>query len=65
MSCRVCDHSGWVCESHLDRPWGAVSEHEDACGCGGGTPCLCNDDPENAGALAELIIETYRPETVH
>jgi hypothetical protein len=38
--CWQCDGSGWVCESHPERPW----EGERACGCGAaGMPCtICN-----------------------
>lgn len=66
MACTTCDHTGWVCETHLDRPWAAVSAHGDACACGGGgTLCHCSTDPEGANAFAEIILETYRPDTLH
>ncbi len=38
--CRACDDSGWVCETHTDRPW-EISDHPEACGCGPGAPCPC------------------------
>lgn len=41
-ACRNCgevDGWGWVCENHLDRPWGGVSARDDACDCGAGAPC--------------------------
>jgi hypothetical protein len=25
-TCPVCDDKGWVCETHLDRPWGFFFE---------------------------------------
>ena len=38
--CWRCDGSGWVCESHPERPWQGAQ----ACGCGAaGMQCLlCN-----------------------
>jgi hypothetical protein len=43
IECAVCDNTGWVCESHIDRPWAGASSREDACECGARTPCLkCN-----------------------
>jgi hypothetical protein len=40
MKCTRCDDTGWVCESHISRPW----EGPNACGCGAaGAPCgRCN-----------------------
>ncbi len=44
--CDVCDHTGWVCENHRELPWGEMSDDPDACSCGAGAPCVCNDlDP--------------------
>jgi hypothetical protein len=43
--CVICDNTGWVCENHRDRPWKGSSDREDACDCGAGTPCVCNDAP--------------------
>jgi hypothetical protein len=42
--CLTCEGCGWVCEAHLDRPWGDDSDSERACHCGGaGAPCpACN-----------------------
>ena len=41
--CKQCGGTGWVCENHRDRPWGAVSHRPDACECGAGAPCgICN-----------------------
>jgi hypothetical protein len=43
MPCLICDSTGWVCESHPDRPWRGRRERADACDCGTGMPCeLCN-----------------------
>lgn len=40
MTCKYCDDTGWVCEDHTDKPWDGVSNHKDACHCGGaGSPC--------------------------
>jgi hypothetical protein len=43
--CPRCDHTGWVCEDHSDRPWDGAK----ACGCGGaGMPCpSCNVSNED------------------
>jgi hypothetical protein len=40
IKCTRCDGSGWVCETHISRPW----EGPNACGCGAaGAPCgRCN-----------------------
>jgi hypothetical protein len=45
MKCSLCEDSGWVCESHPDRPW----EGKHACTCSGaGAPCpRCNVPEEN------------------
>jgi hypothetical protein len=42
--CAVCGGAMWVCEDHVDKPWGGASTRADACHCGGaGVPCLaCN-----------------------
>jgi hypothetical protein len=43
MKCSVCDDSGWVCETHPDRPW----DHAETCG-GAGVPCpWCNVPDKN------------------
>ena len=44
MTCEICGDARWVCEDHVDKPWGGASEREDACHCGGaGMPCpACN-----------------------
>ena len=45
--CSHCDSTGWVCETHSDRPWDGAK----ACGCGGaGMPCpSCNlSSPDDA-----------------
>jgi len=43
-ACTVCGGALWVCEDHLDKPWGGVIPRGDACHCGGaGMPCpACN-----------------------
>jgi len=45
MKCSVCEDSGWVCETHPDKPW----EGEHACRCdGAGMPCpKCNVPEKN------------------
>jgi hypothetical protein len=42
--CTICDETGWVCESHPDRPTGMFSTRADACNCGDARmPCeACN-----------------------
>jgi hypothetical protein len=50
VTCARCDSTGWVCETHDDRPW----DGEHACGCGGvGMPCpACNvSNPDNPPRL--------------
>jgi hypothetical protein len=44
MKCSLCEDSGWVCESHPEKPW----DGEHACRCGGaGMPCPnCNPADE-------------------
>jgi hypothetical protein len=43
--CPICDSTGFVCVNHRDRPWAEISDRNDACRCGAGTPCgLCNSD---------------------
>lgn len=49
--CEICDFTGWVCESHRDRPYKGFSKREDACDCSSGVVCLeCrweSDTPES------------------
>ena len=44
IKCTRCDDAGWVCESHILRPWTGPR----ACGCGAaGAPCgRCNAPAE-------------------
>ena len=65
MACTHCDHTGWVCETHTDRPWGAVSTHATACGCGGGTLCGCAADPRGRRSTSDVIVEAYRVGSLH
>ncbi len=65
MACMHCDHTGWVCETHLDRPWGAVSAHSNACGCGGGALCGCAADPRGRRSASDVIVEAYRVGSLH
>ncbi len=40
MECEQCEDCKLVCEDHTDKPWGEVSDSENACHCGGaGSPC--------------------------
>jgi len=61
--CTNCDDTGWVCESHHDRPWGGVSNAANACECGPGDPCpVCNpcsgrDDPPRMPPGSRTIID--------
>lgn len=43
MTCEICGGSGWVCENHLDTPWG---DRSGECECGAGKNCLCNPSGE-------------------
>ena len=42
--CSNCDRTGWVCETHPNRPFKMFSKRADACECrGAGVPCpVCN-----------------------
>jgi len=42
--CANCDRTGWVCETHPNRPFKMFSKRADACDCrGAGVPCqVCN-----------------------
>jgi hypothetical protein len=47
MKCGVCEDTGWVCETHENRP-GACSASPRACRCGApGMPCLVCNEPES------------------
>ena len=47
-ACTRCEGSGWVCESHPDKPWEGTS----ACPCGAaGMPCPACNAPEEGAAL--------------
>jgi hypothetical protein len=47
MDCGNCYSSGWVCESHPDKPWLVGKEEKQHCG-GAGMPCaICNSCDEN------------------
>jgi hypothetical protein len=40
VECRNCAGAEWVCEEHMDMPWGGLSSSPHACNCGGaGAPC--------------------------
>jgi hypothetical protein len=39
MKCSLCEDSGWVCETHPDRPW----DHAETCR-GAGAPWRAIDD---------------------
>ena len=53
MICVVCEDVDWVCECGSGKPWGEMSDSENACNCGGaGMPCpACNaGNPPRWGA---------------
>lgn len=37
--CETCGGAEYVCVNHPDRPWGALSEADNACRCGKGLKC--------------------------
>jgi hypothetical protein len=46
MTCKACDNTGWVCETHADRP-GECSVSPRSCKCGGACmPCLICNQPD-------------------
>jgi len=57
MTCSVCYGCRWVCENHLDKPWGDLGENlPNECACGAGSPCPnCNrgSPPEWAPGTVE------------
>ncbi len=62
--CKRCRGTGWVCESHADKPWNGSK----ACGCGGaGMPCpqCCMDadwnaDPDRAPDVSKVFSAVIR-----
>jgi hypothetical protein len=61
FKCDRCNDTGWVCESHIARPW----EGPNACGCGAaGAPCgRCNraegkETPRLPDAMTAKLYET-------
>ena len=62
MACRVCDDGRWVCEDHVDKPWGGASDGKDACHRGSaGMPCpICNrSDREHEPKMPEGYRKTF------
>ncbi len=43
--CPICNGTGWVCENHMDKPWGQ-NKVLGECDCGAGKNCKCNPDGE-------------------
>jgi hypothetical protein len=63
--CKNCNGMEWVCEGHLDQPWGGLSDSAEACHCGGaGAPCpVCCQDMANSGLLSlqsELLMLAHQ-----
>jgi len=60
--CSNCDGTGWVCETHADRPFKMFSKRADACECcGAGVPCqVCNkgDSPHLPPAFKAMLDDT-------
>lgn len=60
--CDICKGELWVCENHLNTPWG---DREGQCQCGAGKNCLCNphgDFPEGTITVATVdpaSVETW------
>lgn len=42
-TCETCKGTGWICENHMDTPWGCGLGE---CDCGAGCNCLCNPNGE-------------------
>ncbi len=65
FTCRTCEDAQWVCESHMDKPWGGISSSATACKCGAGAPCpCCQWDMAIAGLRSELEHSTKWPENL-
>src|SRR4051794_8126954 len=66
VSCKTCGGARWVCEDHLERPWGGASDRSDACHCGGaGAPCpACNPcDRDNPPQMPEGYLSLVTRDT--
>jgi hypothetical protein len=61
-ACAVCGGALWVCEDHMDKPWGGASTRADACRCGGaGAPCpACNPCDEHTLPRLPDDYESFR-----
>ena len=58
LQCIHCRDTGWVCESHLDKPW----EGDGACGCGAaGCNCSCNPDGDY---VLDAVYASVEPDKV-
>lgn len=62
-NCKTCEGVGWVCENHIEQPWGGLSASAQACHCGGaGQPCeTCNNDLHLTGFEGGAIIASVDP----
>lgn len=60
--CLCCKDTGWVCENHLDKPWGETGV-EGSCNCGAGTNCSCNPDG-NADGVFDAVYASVDPDNV-
>lgn len=61
-TCETCKGEGWICENHMDTPWGTAPGQ---CDCGAGKNCLCNPNGDvewqhcYASTNAEEITPTH------
>lgn len=57
-ACESCKGTGWVCENHIETPFG---NGQGECDCGAGCNCLCNPHGE---VEWQAVYATTDPETV-
>ena len=57
-TCEICKGTGWVCENHLNKPWGSDPGE---CECGAGSNCICNPNGE---VEWDVVYATVEPDEV-
>ncbi len=58
-TCETCKGTGWICENHMDTPWGSGPGE---CDCGAGCNCICN--PGGEYVEWQAVYATTEPEEV-